>query len=154
MPLNICSCAFLFYLCACGLEFCGLIGTVSCYQFQSVMPLISIFLYSLLLFIVDCSYVVYCLSLPVNPRPRIGGAEGYCNRFVLWTLGLSKYYQQTSNHTRIKSNNSHLLKPFCFKVMTIFVTHCCHLTCGSKKSSLKHSLKPMTVESQLEIKYN
>ena len=53
--------------------------------------------------------------LPSLTLAHIGGVEGYCNRFVC-------LYQQTSNHTRIKSNNRRLLKPFCFKVMTIFVT--------------------------------
>ena len=64
---------------------------------------------------------------------RVGGVESYCIRSVclsfstipanLRTLALWKYYQQMSNHTRIKSNNRLLLKPFCFKVKTIFVTH-------------------------------
>ena len=68
----------------------------------------------------------------------VGGAEDYCNCFVCLSVGkiaanlriltLWKYYQQTSNHTRIKINNRLLLKPFCFKVMTIFVTHSRRLT--------------------------
>ena len=74
----------------------------------------------------------------------------------LQTLALLKYYQQISNHTRIKSNNSLLLKvkPFCYKVMPTFVDH---QKMSGNKESLKHSsscLKPIAVESQLEIKYN
>ena len=76
----------------------------------------------------------------------------------LWTLALWKYYQQTSNHTRFNSNNRLLLKLFCFKVMTIFVSHGrCFTTFRRRlvaKSSLKHTscLKP--VELMLEIKSN
>ena len=59
----------------------------------------------------------------------VGGTECFCNCLSvhipanLLTLALWKYYQQTSNHTRIKSNNRVLPKSFWFKVMTIFVTH-------------------------------
>ena len=58
-------------------------------------------------------------------------------------------------------NNMLLLKPSCFKVMTIFVTHSCLLTNFRwglvAKDSLKHSsscLKPIAIDSQLEMKYN
>ena len=56
-----------------------------------------------------CSHSV-CLSVPKIPAK-------------LWILTLRKYYQQTSNHTRIKNNNRLLLKPFCFIILTTFVTH-------------------------------
>ena len=79
----------------------------------------------------------------------------------LWTLAPWKYYQQTSNQTRIKSINKLSLKPFCFKVMTIFVTHShCFTTFRKRlvaKVLLKHNsscLKVIVVESQLEIKYS
>ena len=75
---------------------------------------------------------------PLLTLAYVGEVEGYYNCFVclsvgeipanLQTFALLKYYQQTSNHKRIKSNNRILLKTFCFKVMTNFVTHGCRLT--------------------------
>ena len=41
----------------------------------------------------------------------------------LQTLTAQTSYWQTSNYTRIKNNNRHLLKPFGYKVMTIYITH-------------------------------
>ena len=74
----------------------------------------------------------------------------------LWTLALWKYYQQTSNHTIIKSNNRLLLKAFRFKVMTIFVTDgCCFTTLRRHlvaKEFTEHTWS-IAFESQLELKY-
>ena len=41
----------------------------------------------------------------------------------LWTLVSPTSYWQTSNYTRIKNNKRLLLKPFGYKVITIFITH-------------------------------
>ena len=41
----------------------------------------------------------------------------------LQTLTAQTSYWQTSNHTRIKNNKRLLLKPFSYKVMTIYITH-------------------------------
>ena len=63
----------------------------------------------------------FCLSVCLFLYLSVGKLPANLQTLALW-----KYYQQTSNHTRIKSNNKLkplLLKPFCFKVMTIFVTH-------------------------------
>ena len=46
----------------------------------------------------------------------------------LTTLGLPLSYQQTWNYTRIKIKDRLSLKPFGYKVMTIFTTHNCHFT--------------------------
>ena len=46
----------------------------------------------------------------------------------LQTLGAQRSYWQTSNYTRNKNNKRLLLKPFDYKVMTIYITHgyCLH----------------------------
>ena len=49
-----------------------------------------------------------------------------CVRQILGNLRIlvaPTSYWQTSNYTRIKNNNRLLLKPFGYKVMTIFITH-------------------------------
>ena len=54
--------------------------------------------------------IILCLSV----RKKLG---------KLQTLTAQTSYWQTSNYTRIKNNNRLLLKPFGYKVMTIYITH-------------------------------
>ena len=72
----------------------------------------------------------------------------------LRTLAFWKYHQQMSNHTRIKSNNRILLEPFCYNFCNSwspFDTF--QMTSGNKRVHW-NCLKPIAVESQLEMKYN
>ena len=56
----------------------------------------------------------------IKPRPRV---VLLCLSAKFRQIIQGSKKKQTSNHTRIKSNNRLLLKHFCFNVMTIFVTH-------------------------------
>ena len=58
--------------------------------------------------------VCLCVRLSVCVRKILG---------KLRTLVARTSYWQTSNYTRIKSNMRLLLKPFGYKVITIFITH-------------------------------
>ena len=60
-----------------------------------------------------CNHIV-CLSVCLSFRKFLG---------KLRTLAAQTSYWQTSNYTRIKNNNRLLLKPFGYKVMTIYITH-------------------------------
>ena len=79
----------------------------------------------------------------------------------LQTLMAQTSYCQTSNYTRIKNNNRLLLKPFSYKVMTIYITHgfCLH-TWGDSWPQLhtsKHNYyRIMTIASKAlhQIKRN
>ena len=55
-----------------------------------------------------------CVSVCVSVRKKLG---------KLQTLTAQTSYWQTSNYTRMKNNNRLLLKPFGYKVMTIYITH-------------------------------
>ena len=123
----------------------------------------------------DCSWLIIDFTvrlLCLLSLACVGGAEGYCNHiFCLFvsvsstnisgqvtTFGLRSSYQQTWNYTRIEIKDRLFLKPFGYKVMTIFTTHDCRFTSGSKRVHgntthlvwrllvLKHSLKSNTIE--------
>ena len=116
---------------------------------------------------------VLCISLLT--LAHIGRAEGYCNQVfcvrvwcvfyqTFWTttfvttLELWSSYQQTWNYTRIKIKDRVFLKPFGYKVMTVFTTHDCRfitfwrLLVVRKQNSF--CLKVIAVESQVEIKHD
>ena len=76
----------------------------------------------------------------------------------LATLGLLMSYQYIWNYTRIKIKDRLFLKPFCYKVMTVFANYDCHFTTfwrllGTWKNN-SSCLKAIAVESQLYIKSN
>ena len=48
-------------------------------------------------------------------------ARTICGKLEHWQAESS--YWQTSNYARNKKNKRHLLKPFSYKVMTIYMTH-------------------------------
>ena len=58
--------------------------------------------------------IILCVCLSVCVRKKLA---------KLQTLTAQTSYWQTSNYTRIKNNNRLLLKPFGYKVMTIYITH-------------------------------
>ena len=95
-----------------------------------------------------CMYVSVCLSV----RKKLG---------KLQTLTAQTSYWQTSNYTRIKNNNRLLLKPFGYKVMTIYITHgYCFQTWEDSWAQLhtsKHNYyRIMTIASKAlhQIKHN
>ena len=68
---------------------------------------------------------MFFLNISCYPRREVYGDDIVCLSVHknLGTLAAQTSLWQTSNYTRIKNNNRRLLKPFAYKVMTIYISH-------------------------------